>query len=299
MNHPLVSISCITYNHTPYIRECLDGFLMQKCDFDFEVLIHDDASTDGTQEIIREYQEKYPEIIKPILQKENQWSQGVRGINLKFNFSRAKGKYIALCEGDDYWTDPLKLQKQVDFLEENEDYGACFTDSTLKNLITKEERSYNKFYKLKQGLVTKELIYLYGGGIYPTATFILRTKYCNLSQNIKENLYGDEKIIFSLAMKDISIYYLNEDTAVYNVWSGGIYSNSTKTIKGKIEVHRNEVKEYIKFSKKLSKLDKSLFLKRIKHHIFIIIDNSKFRIQNLKYIPYIGLRTFIKRTKWL
>lgn len=127
MNHPLVSISCITYNHAPYIRECLHGFMMQKCDFDFEVLIHDDASTDGTQEIIREYQEKYPEIIKPILQKENQWSQGVRGINLKFNFSRAKGKYIALCEGDDYWTDPLKLQKQVDFLEKNEEFGLVCT----------------------------------------------------------------------------------------------------------------------------------------------------------------------------
>lgn len=123
MNTPLVSISCITYNHAPYIRQCLNGFLMQECDFDFEVLIHDDASTDGTSEIIREYQEKYPNIIKPIIQTENQWSKGVRGINIKFNFSRAKGKYIAMCEGDDYWTDPLKLQKQVDFLEENAEYG--------------------------------------------------------------------------------------------------------------------------------------------------------------------------------
>lgn len=118
----LVSISCTTYNHAPYIRECLEGFLMQKCDFAYEILIHDDASTDGTIDIIKEYQEKYPEIIKPYIQKENQWSKGVRGMNAKYNFSRAQGKYIALCEGDDYWTDPLKLQKQVDFLEENPDY---------------------------------------------------------------------------------------------------------------------------------------------------------------------------------
>src|SRR5690606_11316563 len=121
-NLPLVSISCITYNHAPYIRECLDGFMMQKCDFDFEVLIHDDASTDGTQEIIKEYQEKYPEIIKPIFQTENQYSKGIRGMNIQFNFPRAQGKYIALCEGDDYWTDPLKLQKQLDFLEANPEY---------------------------------------------------------------------------------------------------------------------------------------------------------------------------------
>src|SRR5690554_4624359 len=123
MNNPLVSISCITYNHAPYIRQCLEGFLMQQCDFEYEILIHDDASTDGTSDIIREYQKKYPEIIKPIIQKENQWSQGVRGMMARFNFPRAKGKYIALCEGDDYWTDPLKLQKQVDFLEKNPNYS--------------------------------------------------------------------------------------------------------------------------------------------------------------------------------
>src|SRR5690606_1543694 len=105
MKHPLVSVSCITYNHSSYIRQCLDGFVMQKCDFAFEVLIHDDASTDDTQEIIKEYQAKYPEIIKAVLQKENQYSKGIRGISPRFNFPRAQGKYIAMCEGDDYWTD--------------------------------------------------------------------------------------------------------------------------------------------------------------------------------------------------
>lgn len=121
-NNIMVSISCLTYNHAPYIRQCLDGFFMQQCDFDFEVLIHDDASTDGTVDIIKEYQQKYPDIIKPFFQNENQWSKGIRGMNQKFNYPRAAGKYIALCEGDDYWTDPLKLQKQVDFLESNPDF---------------------------------------------------------------------------------------------------------------------------------------------------------------------------------
>ena len=118
----LVSICCITYNHASYIRQCLDGFMMQKTDFKFEVLIHDDASTDGTEEIIREYEKKYPEVIKPLYEKENQWVQGRRG-NKFFNYPRAIGKYIALCEGDDYWIDPYKLQKQVDFLENNLEYS--------------------------------------------------------------------------------------------------------------------------------------------------------------------------------
>jgi glycosyltransferase involved in cell wall biosynthesis len=97
---------------------------MQKTNFQIEALIHDDASTDDTADIIREYEKKYPEIIKPIYQTENQCSKSVNVS--QYNFSRAQGKYIALCEGDDYWTDPYKLQKQVDFLEEHEDFSICF-----------------------------------------------------------------------------------------------------------------------------------------------------------------------------
>lgn len=123
---PLVSISCITYNHRNFIVSALEGFLAQKTNFSFEVLIHDDASTDGTAEIIKSYAEKYPDIIKPYLQKNNQYSKGIRGMSLRFNFPRARGKYIALCEGDDYWTDSTKLQRQVDFLENNKDYSLVF-----------------------------------------------------------------------------------------------------------------------------------------------------------------------------
>ena len=125
MTIPLISISCITYNHAPFIRQCLDGFVMQKTNFPIEVLIHDDASTDGTADIIREYEQKYPDIIKPIYQTENQYSKGISPSRI-YNFPRIQGKYIAICEGDDYWTDEYKLQKQVDFLEANEDYSICF-----------------------------------------------------------------------------------------------------------------------------------------------------------------------------
>jgi glycosyltransferase involved in cell wall biosynthesis len=124
METPVVSICCITFNHVNYIRDCINGFISQKTDFLIEILIFDDASTDGTQEIIKEYSSKYSNIIT-FLQKENQWSKKKYGL-IDWLFPSAKGKYIALCEGDDYWTDHLKLQKQVDFLEKNHNYVMCY-----------------------------------------------------------------------------------------------------------------------------------------------------------------------------
>lgn len=133
-----VSISCATYNHKDFIRKCLEGFVMQKTNFEFEVLIHDDASTDGTTEIIKEYEKKYPHIIKPIYQTENQLSQK-KTVTERFNLPRAQGKYFAFCEGDDYWTDENKLQTQVDFLDNNPDFSGCFHKSLRKNIITEED----------------------------------------------------------------------------------------------------------------------------------------------------------------
>jgi len=126
---PLVAIRCITYNHEPYIRDALEGFVMQKTNFPFVAIVHDDASTDNTAAIIREYAEKYPDIIKPIYETENQYSKwdGSLGRIMDKACEETGAKYIAMCEGDDYWIDPLKLQKQVDFLESHPDYGMCYT----------------------------------------------------------------------------------------------------------------------------------------------------------------------------
>jgi glycosyltransferase involved in cell wall biosynthesis len=132
-----VSICCVTYNHENFIRKCLDGFLMQQTSFPIEVIIHDDASRDGTKVIIEEYTRKYPDIFFPLFQKENQYRKGIRGMNAKFNFPRCTGKYIALCEGDDFWNDPHKLQKQVDFLESNRDYFITGHDA---NIIDEKEK---------------------------------------------------------------------------------------------------------------------------------------------------------------
>ena len=109
---PLVSVRCITYNHEPYIAQALDGFLMQKTNFPFEVIVHDDAGPDKTADIIREYEAKFPKIIKPIYETENQYSKHDGSLG-RIVDAACKGKYIALCEGDDYWIDENKLQVQV------------------------------------------------------------------------------------------------------------------------------------------------------------------------------------------
>ena len=126
----IVTIRCLVYNHEPYLRQCLDGFVMQKTNFRFEAIVHDDASTDGSAAIIREYAEKYPEIIKPIIETENQYSKHDGSLR-KIMIDHTRGKYIAICEGDDYWIDPLKLQKQVDFLEKNPEYGLVYTKAII------------------------------------------------------------------------------------------------------------------------------------------------------------------------
>lgn len=129
---PLVSVCCITYNHVSYISEGIDSFLMQETNFPFEILVYDDASTDGTEQIVLEYVEKYPGIIRAVIQTENQYSKvGLKITNLLF--SKAKGSYIALCEGDDYWTDRTKLQKQVQFLEDHPEYVITYTNSQAFN----------------------------------------------------------------------------------------------------------------------------------------------------------------------
>ena len=129
----MLTVRTIAYNQEHYIRDCLEGIVKQQTSFKFEAIVHDDCSTDHTADIIREYAKKYPDIIKPIYEEENQYSMGVNSqMNTKMN-AFTHGKYIALCEGDDYWTDPTKLQRQVDFLEAHPDYSMCFHNAKLDN----------------------------------------------------------------------------------------------------------------------------------------------------------------------
>jgi glycosyltransferase involved in cell wall biosynthesis len=217
----LVSICCLAYNHELYIQECLDGFMMQKTNFKFEILIHDDASTDRTAEIIKIYEEKYPEILKPIYQTENQFSKKIGSITSAFNFPRVKGKYIAICEGDDYWTDPYKLQKQVDFLESNPDYGLVHTDCDYfihhKNIFERNaNRNLLNNYKLSSG---KELFDLLISGNYKvrTATVLFREELLDvISTNRPKFLMGDTPMWLDFS-QNTKFKYFDEVTTVYRV----------------------------------------------------------------------------------
>ena len=173
---PLVSVRCITYNHEPYIAQALDGFLMQKTNFPFEVIVHDDASTDRTAEIIREYEARFPKIIKPIYETENQYSKHDGSLG-RIMEAACKGKYIALCEGDDYWIDENKLQMQADFLEGNPEYTLCFSNAKIwKN----NDFVCDSFPCLLQDRDVKtEEIILNGGLFIPTATIIYRNEIKN------------------------------------------------------------------------------------------------------------------------
>lgn len=121
----IVSVGIAVYNAEKYIRQCLDSIIEQKTDFKFEIIINDDCSTDNTQYIIKEYEAKYPDIIVPIFQTENQYSQGI-GIMNNYIIPNVRGKYFSLCDGDDYWCDEYKLQKQVDFMDAHPDYTLCY-----------------------------------------------------------------------------------------------------------------------------------------------------------------------------
>ncbi len=207
----LVSIRCTVYNHAPYLRECLEGFVMQKTNFPFEAIVHDDASTDSSATIIREYAEKYPDIIIPVLEDENQFSKGAGRVT-RIVDTYMRGKYIAFCEGDDYWTDPYKLQKQVDFLNAHPDYGMCHTDfyTTGRRRITPVRSEPNDNYW--PSILIKGLR-------IGTVTAVVRTDvYMNIPRlNIGKGWpIGDLPIWYEIARVS-KIKYLPEITATYRI----------------------------------------------------------------------------------
>lgn len=217
---PLISICSITYNHENFVSETLDSFLMQESAYPYEILISDDCSSDKTQKVISDYFEKYPNIIKPILRKINVGMM----INFTENIARASGKYIALCEGDDYWTDQLKIQKQVDFLEKNNDFIITYSNTQAfdeKGLLEKDY-SGSSVDLAKEDLQRCAAI--------STATVCIRNLSIlrNFPQEGLTSKFGDLFLWSILGNYGKGKYLPNIKKTMYRIHDGGVFSKQSQ-----------------------------------------------------------------------
>lgn len=270
---------------------------MQKTNFSFEVLIHDDASTDGTAGIIREYEKKYPEIIFPIYQTVNQFSQGVK-ISAAYNFSRAKGKYIAMCEGDDYWIDPYKLQKQVDYLENHPECIYSCHRYYIYSEFTKEkylmpnkyfenqpdisEFVFDQNYPFLQEWVTKTLTCVYRRNAYD-ATIVSKYKY-----------YRDVHLVY---------YLLSKGKGVCHSFIGGVYRKNLGSVFGS-QSSFDQLKINYKVYTELYTITRNILFKKVLRSIYLqmIVKKKKMQfplnILELEtlfiYLPYKLLKKIFK-----
>lgn len=217
----LVSVICNAYNHEMYIRDSIEGFIMQKTNFRFEVLIHDDASTDQTSSIIKEYEKKYPKIIKPIYQSVNQYSKG-NGIVSKIQYARAKGKYIALCEGDDYWTDPYKLQKQFDLLEKYKEIDMCAHAAWGVEAETKSCK-FKIAPAKNQCVLSAEQVILGGGGFLATNSLFFRSSLNDIIPDFRKKFMLDYTLQIQGSLRG-GIIYIPETMSAYRLASKGSWS---------------------------------------------------------------------------
>ena len=250
-NEIMVSIVCTVYNHEPFLKSTLEGFISQNTNFKFEAIIHDDASTDNSAEIIREYQKKYPDIIKPIYQTENQYSQK-RSILYNYLFPAAKGKYVAMCEGDDYWIDNHKLQKQIDYMESHPECTFCFTNAKCeengkisRNVIpwcNYSVVSSNNNYNVKQ---LEELGYI------PTCSFLFPRKCLDDMPVIdKKAFHGDGYLKLALTIQGYA-HYIPETTCVYRF---GVQNSSTTRWKNDAKVFSSYANKYALMYRELNRV---------------------------------------------
>ncbi|GAB0167075.1 glycosyltransferase [Lysinibacillus sp. CTST325] len=215
----LVSINCLTYNHEDYIADAIESFLKQKTNFKYEILIHDDASTDRTPEIIRKYEMEFPDIIKPIYQIENQYSKGVNVSEIIRK--KARGKYIALCEGDDYWTNENKLQKQVDYMEQNPECTICFHNGHVEDqrgkgknrlIIPWLPENKNYFKNENRKYLAGELQLL---GYIPTMSILYSKRILNNPPDWYFDAPVGDNALKLLAASYGYAYYMNEAMGIY------------------------------------------------------------------------------------
>lgn len=262
MDNIMVSVICNTYNHEKYIGDAIKGIVNQKTDFKFELLIHDDASTDHNADIIREYEKKYPDIIRATLEKENQLKHC--HITRDIAFPQARGKYIAFCEGDDYWTDMEKLQKQVDFLEKHEDYSMCLHNAVMLDNETGEKRVLDTFPK--DGTYSQEEQISAGmGSDFPAfASYMIRS---DLLKNIPDFVFEGRVLDYPLRQYYANcgkVYYFEKPMSVYRVSVAGSYMKSCAENQQFYHTYTLEMINFFeKFNKYTNKKFDSLIQKKL------------------------------------
>lgn len=236
-NEIMVSVICTVYNHERYIRQCLDSLVTQETSFGYEVLVHDDASRDNSAEIIREYAQKFQSVVIPVFQKENQYSKGINPIHILLN--KARGKYVAVCEGDDFWVSQDKLEKQVDFMEGHSEYSLCVhaayyarEDGTL------DPSKKFKAYDTEKTVSTEEIL---SGWKFATNSILYRRearKDLEIPYQQKCSS-GDFATLVYLALQG-KVYYMADVMSAYRVESIGSLNwtwkkNPDKYIQSRIE----------------------------------------------------------------
>jgi len=220
MSNPLVSVRVVTYNHEKYIAQCLEGILMQRTNFPFEVIVGEDCSTDNTRKIVFDYQAKFPEKIRVITSEKN-----VGGMENAIRFQQAcNGKYHALCEGDDYWIDPLKLQKQADFMEAHPEYSMCCHDA----LVVRDDKNATPRYyfdaSIPDVIEIKDLLRL--NLAIPTASMFARADaFASIPEWRKRILYGDLLLRLWCAHHG-KIKKLTDTMSVYRVHPSSLMAHS-------------------------------------------------------------------------
>lgn len=219
----MVSICCLTFNHKDYIEETIESFLKQKTTFKYEIIIHDDCSTDGTIEILKKYKKKYPKTIKLMLEKENQYSKNIKIEPMVFKESC--GKYIAFCEGDDYWSDENKLQKQFDFMENNSNYSLLVHDALLYMQDIHSFRERKCAVQESRDCSIEEIILGTGvGGSFPTCSMFFK---CDIVKELPDFFMdapvGDMPLMLFLGLRG-KIYYMKDSMAVYRCNTPGSWS---------------------------------------------------------------------------
>lgn len=225
-----VSVYCLVYNHERYLHTALQGFVNQKTDFSYEVFVHDDASTDNSKSIIEKYAQEYPEIIKPIYQQENMYSKGI-DIFATFILPKMSGEYIAICEGDDYWTEPQKLQRQVDFLDKHPDYVACVHNTTAINMRTHKEKLIHS--QLEEGDISFADAVYGNGHSYHTSSLMYRIQYATMEMPdyftiAKKVGVGDYPLAIFLTSSG-KVRFLNHNMSIYRLGTENSWTRRTCT----------------------------------------------------------------------